>query len=261
MNERHLSDQQLCAYADERLESGERDRLRRLLEAEPGVAARVADWQAQNRALHARFDPVLDEPVPERLLAAASGERPAARRLGRVDWRRAAVVGWLALGGLVGYGVKSMDTPPAAPLVMSPSLPRQAAIAHAVYVPEVRHPVEVGAEQQAHLVGWLSKRLGTPLRTPELSTGGFALMGGRLLPGGDGPVAQFMYQDASGRRLTLYLTHDATRQQDTAFRFAEENGISVFYWVDGGTGYALSADMPREDLLQIASLVYRELNP
>ncbi len=261
MNERQFSDQQLCAYADQRLESDEMARMSELLEAEPGLATRVADWRAQTQALHARFDPVLDEAIPERLLAAASGERPAQRRSPGPALRRAAVVGWLALGGVLGYGVRSMDAPPPAPLVVSPSLPQQAAIAHAVYVPEVRHPVEVGADQQAHLVGWLSKRLGTPIRTPDLAPGGFALMGGRLLPGGDGPVAQFMYQDASGRRLTLYLTHDAARQQDTAFRYAEENGISVFYWVDGGTGYALSADMARDDLLQVASMVYRELNP
>ena len=37
---------------------------------------------------------------------------------------------------------------------------RQAVLAHVVYSPEVRHPVEVRAAQQEHLVQWLSKRLG-----------------------------------------------------------------------------------------------------
>ena len=45
---------------------------------------------------------------------------------------------------------------------------RQAAVAHAVYAPEVRHPVEVSAAQQEHLVQWLSKRLGRPLKIPDL---------------------------------------------------------------------------------------------
>ena len=39
------------------------------------------------------------------------------------------------------------------------TLPQRAALAQAVYEPEVLHPVEVGAEQEAHLVKWLSKRL------------------------------------------------------------------------------------------------------
>jgi anti-sigma factor RsiW len=33
---------------------------------------------------------------------------------------------------------------------------RQAAVAYAVYQPEQRHPVEVAADQQEHLVQWLS---------------------------------------------------------------------------------------------------------
>ncbi|MCB1957441.1 MAG: anti-sigma factor [Rhodocyclaceae bacterium] len=262
MNNRQLTDEELCAFADERLDEADAGRIRALLDSEPGLEARMADWQAQGRALHERFDPVLDEAIPERLLAAAEGERASARpRRGWPVLRHAAAVGWLAIGLVAGYAIRSADSPPPITVASQPSLPKQAAIAHAVYVPEVRHPVEVGAEQQAHLVGWLSKRLGTNVRAPELAADGFALMGGRLLPGDAGPVAQFMYQDGSGRRLTLYLTHDKSDRTDTAFRFAEENGLGVFYWVDGGTGYALSADMPRDDLLHIATLVYRELNP
>jgi anti-sigma factor RsiW len=96
---------------------------------------------------------------------------------------------------------------------------RRAALAHAVYTPEVRHPVEVGADQQAHLVAWLSKRLGAQLKPPRLEAQGYALEGGRLLPGQSGPVAQFMYRDAGGARLTLYVSTEQTQNQDTGFRF------------------------------------------
>jgi anti-sigma factor RsiW len=50
-------------------------------------------------------------------------------------------------------------------------------------------------------------------------------------------------------------------QGDTAFRFSRENGVSVFYWVDGMLGYALSADLPKQDLLGVATAVYKQLNP
>ncbi|MDP1651497.1 MAG: anti-sigma factor, partial [Rhodocyclaceae bacterium] len=141
------------------------------------------------------------------------------------------------------------------------SLARQAALAHAVFSPEVRHPVEVGAAEETHLVAWLSKRLGAELKPPRLSGHGFELVGGRLLPGDVGPVAQFMYQDARGQRLTLYVQRDAQDSRETAFRFARENGISVFYWLDGRFGYALSAEMEQPDLLRIATIVYQQLNP
>jgi anti-sigma factor RsiW len=101
---------------------------------------------------------------------------------------------------------------------------RRAAMAHVVYSPEVRHPVEVGADQEAHLGAWLSKRLGTPLKSPQLSAQGYALVGGRLPPGDRGPVAQFMYQDGKGVRLTLYVPLQRGRTRETAFRFSQEQG-------------------------------------
>ena len=97
---------------------------------------------------------------------------------------------------------------------------RRAAIAHATYSPEVRHPVEVGADDEQHLVAWLSKRLGIKVRAPKLDEAGMSLVGGRLLPGDNGPVAQFMYQSQNGRRLTLYVRTEASRNRETAFRYA-----------------------------------------
>jgi len=124
----------------------------------------------------------------------------------------------------------------------------------------VRHPVEVGAEQEAHLVQWLSKRLGSTLRPPQLSPLGYRLIGGRLLPGdGDGPVAQFMYEDGGGKRLTLYVARERTGRQETAFRYTQEKELSVFYWIDDQLGYALSASLPKQALGKIADAVYAQL--
>src|SRR5262249_61286155 len=117
---------------------------------------------------------------------------------------------------------------------------RRAAVAHIVYSPEVRHPVEVGADQEAHLVAWLSKRLGAQLKVPHLGSLGYTLVGGRLLPGERGPVAQFMYQDGKGQRLTLYVRVNADESRETAFRFAQENSIGVFYWLDHKLRFPLS---------------------
>ena len=125
----------------------------------------------------------------------------------------------------------------------------------------MRHPVEVAASDQAHLVAWLSKRLGTKLRVPDLSAQGFWLVGGRLLPDSTGAVAaQFMFERSQGTRLTLFVRRDA-QGNDTAFRFAQDGSLSTFYWVDRGYGYALSGDQSREFMLTLADSVYRQLNP
>jgi anti-sigma factor RsiW len=123
------------------------------------------------------------------------------------------------------------------------------------------HPVEVGADQQAHLVAWLSKRLGAQLKPPLLTAQGYTLEGGRLLPGQSGPVAQFMYRDGGGVRLTLYVSTEQKQHRDTAFRFAQEGEVSVFYWLDGQFGYALSGNLDKAALATLANAVYAQLEP
>lgn len=195
------------------------------------------------------YDPVMAEPIPARLQI-----RPSPW-MGRL--RVAAVfVAGLALGlALAPFVLPSREAPTAA----GAGFPTRAARAHAVYVSEVRHPVEVDASQQDHLVAWLSKRLNMPLRIPVLASEGFELLGGRLLPGNDGPVAQFMYQDASGARLTLYVSRRSGADSPTAFRFAQEGKVSVFYWIDRDSGYALSSELPRATLARVSNAVYRQL--
>ncbi len=136
----------------------------------------------------------------------------------------------------------------------------QAANAHAVYTPEVLHPVEVTSEQEAHLVKWLSKRLGAPVQAPNLAQLGYRLVGGRLLPAPSGAAAQFMFENQHGMRLTLYVVRNADAGADTAFRFAQHGDIRLFYWIDGPLGYALVGEVERENLLEIANAVYHAIN-
>jgi anti-sigma factor RsiW len=46
---------------------------------------------------------------------------------------------------------------------------------------------------------------------------------------------------------------------ETAFRYAVENGVGVFYWVDDNCGYALAGNLDRAQLLAIARVVYGQL--
>jgi anti-sigma factor RsiW len=245
-----VGENELHAYVDDRLDPAGRRAVEAYLAERPEDAARVQAYREQNAALRAAFDPVLDEPLPDRLRRIDTSRRPA---------RFALAAGWLVVGVFIGWFADEIVGARVAPL--SPSFARQAAIAHAVYSPEVRHPVEVGADQQEHLVTWLSKRLGANLKAPRLSAEGFELVGGRLLPGPSGPVAQFMYQDAKGKRLTLYVSRVEGQPRETAFRFSQEDKVSVFYWIDGPLGYALSGELAKPQLLEVATAVYKQLNP
>ena len=75
------------------------------------------------------------------------------------------------------------------------SFARQAANAHLLFAPDLRHPVEFGADQQDSLLLWLSERLGQAMHAPNLQELGFTLVGGRLLPASGQPAAQLMYEN------------------------------------------------------------------
>ena len=256
MSELPVTETELQAYADGRLAPARLAAVEAWLAARPEEAERIAAYRRLAQEVRGAYDNMLNEPVPERL-------RHAARR--RLPWSRiAAVLAWVAVGVAVGvpagwYAKRERVVAQAAPDAQA-VLARRAAVAHAVYSPEVRHPVEVGADDEQHLVTWLSKRLGAKVRAPKLDEVGMSLVGGRLLPGDSGPVALFMYQSQNGKRLTLYMRTEASHNRETAFRYSRENNVGVFYWIDREMGYALaSADLSKDELLRLANLVYKQL--
>ena len=206
------------------------------------------EYAMQTALIKQHFDPVMTEPIPARMHL---------RQPSWISYARAAMI--FAVGIAVGLSVPMVRSALPGASATVQQLPLRAARAHLVYASEVRHPVEVDASQQDHLVKWLSKRLGIDLKVPVLAKDGFELLGGRLLPGNEGPVAQFMYQDASGKRLTLYVTRPHQGEELTAFRFAKEGPVSVFYWIDKECGYALSGEIDRPTLARVASTVYKQL--
>jgi anti-sigma factor RsiW len=254
-----FTEAELQAFVDGRLDASRRAEVEAWLAERPEEAERVAAYRRLGDELRELYAPLLLEAVPPSLAAFAS---PA-----RARWRGvAAAAGWIAVGVVLGafLGWELHEARPMAATTpeVGSAMARRAAIAHATYSPEVRHPVEVGADQEAHLVAWLSKRLGAPLRTPKLEAVGYSLVGGRLLPGDNGPVAHFMYQCNRGTRVTLYVRTEMAGNRETAFRYAREGNVGVFYWVDRKLGYALSsADISKEDLLKVANAVYQQLNP
>lgn len=258
---------ELHAYLDGVLEPYGTAKVGEWLVEHPEVAERLEQYRRIGDALRNRFDPVLGEPIPERLVAAAT-KRPASRPplAKAAAWAVIGLAAGLLGGSLVGDWVARMRSADA-----DEPLARQAAIVHATYSPEVRHPVEVGADQEAHLSAWLTKRLGHAVKAPDLQAQGFSLMGGRLLPGEPAtgatdalppPTAHFLYQCNMGRRVTLYVRPEAASHQQSAFRFARQANVNTVYWSDRDLGYALSSvEVGREELQRIADVTYRQLNP
>ncbi|GGD11214.1 anti-sigma factor family protein [Aureimonas glaciei] len=251
-----VGEDDLQAYVDGRLSAERQPKFEAYLAERPETAAALERDREIAEGLRQRLAFKADEPIPTRLrianIRAARHDRFAATRL-----RIAAVMGWVILGSAGGWLANDVLRAPLLPTRVA-VMADEAIAAHRTFVVEVAHPVEVRADEEAHLLQWLSKRLGTRLSAPDLTALGYRLMGGRLLPAGAGPAAMLMYDDDQGTRLTLFIKTD--EKDETSFQFVEEDGVSAFFWRDAGLGYVVSAQASRERLMQAATAVYESLN-
>lgn len=255
VNDGPIVEDDLQAWVDGRLPDARRAAVEAYLAQNPEVRERVAlDLRLRN-SLRGQLESKLAEPVPPRLWVA---NIRAARRAAMMRRLTAVAAGVLIFAVGAGAGWFAADRATVAAAFAPPAttgVAQNATAAYRTYVVEVAHPVEVASTQEAHLVQWLSRRLGKPLVAPDLTPFGYRLMGGRLLPGNGSAAAQLMYDDASGKRLTLYVR--AAEGSETAFRFQREGDAATFAWIDRGFGFAVTAPATREELLPIAEAVYR----
>lgn len=263
-----ITEADLHAYADHQLSVERQGEVEEFLQTRPDDRRRIQDWKSQNKALRQLLNPVLEEPLPLRLPLRPESLVWPWRGLaaGIAITVVSASSAWFARGSVEDSAARlAARTDPSVLALQNAGLSgfaRRAAVAHVVYSPDVRRPVEVGADQEQQLVTWLSRRLGTEVKPPILKALGYELIGGRLLPGDTGPVAQFMYHDRAGQRLTLYVSREVpmtSGQSETAFRFGKEGPVNVFYWVDKNFGYAISGGSDRDELMRVSKEVYDQL--
>jgi anti-sigma factor RsiW len=250
-------DDELHAYADGQLPEARRLAFEQAMARDPALAAQVAEVRRQNAVLRDALEGWLVEPVPPRLLDAA---RPPARG---TAWRRflapiAASAATLVIGLAGGWYARDAALERAG---LPTTFPRQAALTHALYAADANRPVEIWAAEEKRLANWLTRRLGFPVHAPDLNSAGYALVGGRLVAGSEQPTALFMYENAAKNRLTLQARKPPAGAGDTAFRYAIEDGVGVYYWIDDQCAYALSGTLDRAQLLAIGRLIYAELAP
>jgi len=245
-HDKTFGDQDLHAYADGELDAQRRLEVESWLASDPDAAGRLRDYRLIQARLHDRFDAVLTESVEAPSLAG---------RLRRGRPGRAAMVAALMLVSvLAGWLLRGTLQVSPSRLVLA-DLVQPATFAHQVYSTDMLYPVEIPAREQASLNLWLSQRMHTSLQAPDLSHENLRLIGGRLLPSTNRMAAQFMYEDARGNRLTVYVRRIADPGSASEFQYREQGDLHVFYWVDGEMGYAVIGTQPASRLVTVASAV------
>ncbi|MEI4484637.1 hypothetical protein V8J36_00405 [Frigidibacter sp. MR17.14] len=274
-NGERVGDLALIALRHGRLGAAETRDLQARVARDPAAQDMLADWDAQDDALAALYDPVVSEPLPDRMAAALEAARraeaplraplraaarpappPRARRDFGALRRLAASVVLVTVGAAGGWGAaRYAPAQQAAPMTA-------AMRAHEAFSVEKVRAVEVTGDDRPQLERWLSKRLGHEIAAPDLGALGFRLMGGRVLPMDNGPMdrvaAMFLYEDDQGRRATLYVAPQP-EGGETAFRFVDKDGMQGFWWVDRGMGYAVVGQFPRRVVEDLATAIHAQL--
>jgi len=248
-----ITEDRLHAYVDGWLSAAEAAAVEESLALDPDAAKRVEVYRRINSALRALHADALEEPVPDRLLA-ATATVPAYRPL-----RIAAAIAFLAVGGLVGWTAKGLWAP-ASP-AFTAVLARDAHSAHLAYVSETRHPVEVPGSDSEHLARWVSARLGQEIPLPALDEFGLTLIGGRIVPAGDRVAALFMYADPGGKRVTLYVRARPGAKGDVDFTWSQAAGVGTWSWAEEHLACALTGALPKDRMLAISRRVLEIVYP
>lgn len=240
----------LHAYVDGELDGKERADVEKRLKDDAEARDFVEAIRHQKQALHDAYDDVLRQSVPVSLVNVAS--QTESWRVGR--WAAmAACVALLAFGSTAGW-FAALNTGPTLAVAMS----QRALVAHAVYAVDKRHAVEVKADEREHLQAWLSKRIGAEIAIPDLTAQGFTFLGGRLLAAEDRPAGQLMYEDANQRRLAVFLARNPGGKE-AILNVQQKDNLVVCYWLDQTFGMAVTAELPRERVMELAKLVYDQL--
>jgi anti-sigma factor RsiW len=260
-----VREEDLQAYVDGLLEINLRATVEAYLALHPEEAERVTAYRAQNVALHQAYDIMTRRPLPASMelmlekLSSPDRGGPFRRLLRRGAMAAALVLavasGWVAheeWPGLV-QQVAHQEDPFSA-------FTRRAVEAHAMLTGDQSPPlVEKGAAAGNALVGWLSQRSSSSIRSaPNLKSFDLLLAGGRIFFIRDQLVLQLIYRGKQGQ-VSLYVGASPRDNSRTTFTFAQQGDLSTFYWRQGKFEFSLVSGMPREQLLDVAKVVQNQL--
>ncbi|TNC65814.1 anti-sigma factor family protein [Rubellimicrobium roseum] len=143
-----------------------------------------------------------------------------------------------------------------------PGYVQEAVGAHQVFAVDAIRPVEFPAPASEEALAWVSAKLGQNLVIPNLEPLGVEFVGTRLLGTKEGPLAQFLYEDRAGQRLSVTIAPHPADQPVEEFQTAGValvDGV-VGYWRDLKLDYAVVAEARDVPLEAIATEVRRSLS-
>ena len=250
-----ITEDELHAYVDRRLDLARHADVESYLSAHPDVADRIGQYGRHRDLLRAALSPIAEEPVPPQLNIQHLME---ARQHDRgLSWRSmAASVLLLIVGAAGGWTMRGGTNSPSTSSGIA-ALAQEAAYTYNVFGSDPTHPVEYGPADKAQLVSWISSRLGRSIAVPDLTASGYRFMGGRLVATAHGPAGLLMYDNTQGERLAMLVRPMAIDKNTTMSEHSFGN-VRGYSWSSQGTGFSLVGNSPADLLHPIANEVRRQ---
>ena len=254
MSPRPIMEDDLHALVDGALDGVRQAEVERYLAEHHEVARKVERYREQHAALRAALRPIGDEPVPARF---DLNRMMAPRRRFDVRWWQAVAASVVfMLGATAGWSVR---LPPRAVGGVA-AVAQEAVENFAVYGPDQLHPVEIRATDKDGLTTWFANRLGRPIVTPDLSTSGYRLMGGRVVATPHGPAAMLMYDDDHGTRIAILVRPMQDGTRSAPMNAHRTDAVDGFAWADDGLGYTVVGPAPASALRPLAEEIRRQFD-
>jgi len=262
------SDEALVAYLDGELESAERRHVEAWLDADPAARDRLSALAQSADLVRSAYADIVNEPVPERLLAAARGEsavpRPSAsaeivalppRRVAGPRPSRRQWIGLAAAAALFGLMIGSAGTYVGIGLLPRDNGAEQtqlaAAAAQRIWLDNAaasyRLAVNAGdgmlvdvpaSNDPREALQRISQNV-PQMRLPDLKPWGLTLRGARLVTVDGRPAAQLVYVADDKALGPVTLVVSAAKQPDLSPTIERRQDVNLLYWRNQGRAYAL----------------------
>ena len=250
-----ITDLDLMAYADDRLEPARRMLVELHLATAPADAAMVQAIREQNVALKEALDRIALEPVPPRLQAVLALEH---EERGRPMAKVASLLALMAASGIAGWwagGITAGGSSGTTPACLTASGPGSTG-------PTAGEPTAGADGQLGQAVvdepartspPWFSDRVTLELRAPSLGASFASPELQRLVEIDGRPTVRFDLVGPEGRELALFLQTRPT--QGAAVRLEDEPQGKTAYWRDGPLLWALRGTVEAGDLEALAERI------
>src|SRR3954453_6509485 len=262
------SDEALVAYLDGELDPAERHHVEAWLDADPAVRDRLSALAQSADLVRRAYVDIVNEPVPERLLAVARGEsaipHPSAsaeilalppRRAVRPRPGRRQYIGLAAAAALFGLMIGSAGTYVGIGLLPRDNGAEQtqlaAAAAQRIWLDNAaasyRLAVNAGdgmlvdvpaSNDPREALQRISQNV-PQMRLPDLKPWGLMLRGARLVTVDGRPAAQLVYVADDKALGPVTLVVSAAKQPDLSPTIERRQDVNLLYWRNQGRAYAL----------------------